>query len=543
MSAPSTHSSKVSTDARHIEDTKHDAVHIETLSDHTNGKTLDATALAELDSIETTQISRFVWLVTLAAAIGGFLFGYDTGVISGVLVVLSDDLGHVLSSSEKELVTSLTSGGAFIGAIFAGMCADRWGRKPVIAVGCVAFTIGAVLQAASFGLVQMAVGRFVIGTGVGLAAMVVPVYIGELAPSKYRGRMVTIDALCITGGQMVSYAIGAAFENVVHGWRYMIILGAVPALMLLFLLPILPETPRQLLNHDRPDAALEVLRKIYPAATQTQLSNKIQHLTYHIHVSTSKTPLWHSLKMLYTTPSNLRALIVTCGLMAIQQLCGFNSLMYYSATLFALVGFKNAIAVGLVVAGTNFLGTIVSFVSIDRFGRRRVLVGSMWGMAVGLGVCAAAFKYLPISSDLEIASGGSGMGWPGIVVLVSIVVYVAFYAVGLGNVPWQANELLPMEVRAVGVMMVTCTCWGCNIIISATFLSLMKGITPTGAFALYAAICFVGWIAVILCYPEVAGMTLEEITRVFRDSFGVAYAREWRKTKLASERISNDVAV
>lgn len=138
-----------------------------------NGSTQEVN-LDELDSIEQTKTGKFSWLVSITAAIGGMLFGYDTGIISAVLVYIHQDLGKTLTSQEKELITSITSGGAFIGAIFAGATADRYGRKVAIYVGCVLFTLGAIIQAASFSVIQMTVGRLVVGFGVGSAAMIVP---------------------------------------------------------------------------------------------------------------------------------------------------------------------------------------------------------------------------------------------------------------------------------------------------------------------------------------------------------------------------------
>ncbi|KAI5781527.1 myo-inositol transporter [Geopyxis carbonaria] len=497
-----------------------------------------------LDTIEETPIGRYAWMVTLAAAIGGLLFGYDTGVISGVLVVLGDDLGHELSSSEKELITSITSGGAFIGAIVAGFTADRFGRKVVIAGGCVVFTIGAIIQAAAFELIQMTVGRFVIGWGVGLAAMIVPIYIAELAPAKFRGRMITVDSMAITGGQVIAYAIGAGFETIPHGWRWMVGLGGVPSIALLCMLPFCPESPRQLVSHNKRDEAARVLHLIYPEATVAQVNDKIELIDRgikEVEEITQGMSLMKSIKQLYTVGANFRALFVACFVMTLQQMSGFNTLMYYSATLFAMVGFNNPAAVGLVVAGTNFIFTGVSLQCIDRVGRRRIMVWTIWGMVVGLTLCAVAFHWIPVDDDLKVTS--TGMNWAGILVLVSIIIYVAFYATGLGNVPWSTTELLPLEVRAMGTMMVTCCCWGFNIIVSATFLSMMKGITPTGAFAFYAALCFIGWIGVILIYPEVSGMTLEQVRQVFSNGFGVKYAEQWRKENRQAIKDARENAV
>ncbi|KAI9733862.1 MAG: myo-inositol transporter [Cirrosporium novae-zelandiae] len=485
----------------------------------------------DLDSIETTKPGAFIWLVVLTAAVGGLLFGYDTGVISGVLVVIGSDLGKDLSSSDKELITSLTSGGAFVGAIVAGMMADRFGRKLAIWIGSVLFTVGAIVQAVSYNLAQMSAGRFIIGLGVGAAAMVVPLYISELSPTRFRGRMVAIDVIAITGGQVIAYCIDAAFEHVSNGWRYMVGIGGIPSVLLAIFLFWCPESPRQLIYHNKPDECAAILRKIYPNATERQVENKVLLIQTGVNeikaLHQEMTP-YKSLKQLYGVPANFRALVVACGLMAIQQLCGFNTLMYYSSTLFAIVGFKNAVAVGIVVAGTNFIFSGISVKWIDRIGRRNILVWTMWGMSASLVLAAIAFSYIPINLDtLELETDDAG--WAGIVVLVAIILFVAFYASGLGNVPWQATELLPMEVRAMGTMMVTCTNWGINIIISSTFLSMMKGMTPSGAFGLYASLCFFGWISVIFCYPEVAQMTLEQIRYVFEDGFGVRKAKQWRK--------------
>lgn len=371
-----------------------------------------------------------------------------------------------------------------------------------------------------------------------------PLYLSELAPTRFRGRMVTISAFCITGGQVIAYAIDAAFQDVPNGWRYMVGLGGVPSILLGLLMIWSPESPRQLIYHNKTEECAKVLRKIYPNATEDQVQDKIKLIQHGVSQAVALNEdmsLGQTLKTLYFVPANLRALVVACGLMAIQQLCGFNTLMYYSATLFGIVGFKNSIAVGSVVAITNWVFTGVALKWVDRIGRRNILVYTMWGMSLSLTLAAIAFHYIPINNHtLELETDQAG--WAGIVVLVAIILFVASYATGLGNVPWTANELLPMEVRAMGAMMITCTNWGLNIVVSSTFLSMMKGMTPSGAFGFYAGICFVGWIAVILCYPECAQMSLEQTRNVFEHGFGVKYASEWRKTHKAELKSRKEVA-
>lgn len=220
---------------------------------------------------------------------------------------------------------------------------------------------------------------------------------------------------------------------------------------------------------------------------------------------------------------------------------------YNSATLFGLVGFDDATTVSIVVGATNFIFTLVNMLFIDRFGRRRILLVTLIGMvslligqhgsklimlqSLSLVVIAAAFSFIPLNHDLELIA--TPPQWSSLLVLVFIIIYIAFYASGVATIGWVGTELLPMEVRAVGTMMNTVTCWGCNIIIASTFLSMMKGITASGAFGFYAGICFLGWIFSILCYPEVKGLTLEEVREVYQHGFGVKYARNLQKSRKA----------
>lgn len=245
--------------------------------------------------------------------------GYDTGVISAVLVNLGTDLGKALSSSEQELITSITSGGALIGAVIAGLSSDKYGRKFGVYSGCVLFIVGAIVQAVAYSLAQMTVGRFVVGLGVGSAAMIIPLYIGEMAPARSRGRLIVFDNLCVAGGQLVSYALGAGFTGVTHGWRYMVGLGAVPAIILGFTLPFCPESPRQLISHSKIDESKRVLKRIFPHANPEQISSKVKLIQRSIEETTtgiSNKSLSWQFKQLFTVPANLRALATACAVMA-----------------------------------------------------------------------------------------------------------------------------------------------------------------------------------------------------------------------------------
>jgi MFS transporter, SP family, solute carrier family 2 (myo-inositol transporter), member 13 len=450
-------------------------------------------------------------------------------------------LGRELTSSEQELVTSITSGGALVGAVFAGLIADRFGRKWPIWAACVVFFLGTVLQTAAYSLAQFTVGRFIVGLGVGSAAMIVPLFIGELAPAKFRGRMIAFKNMSVTLGQFIASSIGAGLAEVHgEGWRGTVGIGAFPAIMLAITLLWCPESPRQLVAHGKLEAADKVLQRICTTSTEAQRQAKIQSIELSIQeasTSLATSSLTETFKAIFTTPPTGRAVLVACITMAISQLSGFNTLMYYAATLFALVGFKNAAAVGITVSGTNFVFSIVNLVLVDKFGRRRLLCVTVLGMSICLMIAAIVFHWIPIDLDTLTLETDS-VGWPGILLLVTIIVFVGFYSSGVATIAWIGTELIPLEVRALGTMLNTVTCWSTNIIIASTFLSMMKGITPSGAFGFYCGICFVGWVFIVLFYPDVKGMPLESVREVFRHGFGVGYSRQWQRENRDVAKVS-----
>lgn len=342
---------------------------------------------------------------------------------------------------------------------------------------CVLFVVGTVLQTAAFSVAQFAVGRFVVGLGVGSAAMIVPLYsqyrmlpphctflnanslaVGELAPAKYRGRMIAFNNMSVTFGQLIASAIGAGFAQMKgEGWRATVGIGAAPAIALAGLLVLCPESPRQLVAHGRYDQADAVLLRLYTASSAEQRQAKIKSIELSIHEATqtmSDESLWTTFRRIFTTPATGRAVATACLVMAISQLGGFNTLMYYSATLFALVGFSNATAVAITVSGTNFVFSIVNLVLVDKFGRRIILLVTVLGMAICMLIAAVAFHWIPVSGEL-VLDESKAVGWAGILVLVTIVCYVAFFSSGVATIGWIGTELIPLEVRAVGTMLVS----------------------------------------------------------------------------------------
>ncbi|KAF1358667.1 general substrate transporter [Lizonia empirigonia] len=481
----------------------------------------------------------FIWGLTLCAGVSGLLFGYDTGVISSTLISISSDLSaRPLTTLDKSLITSSTSLLALLASPLTGLLADAIGRKPVILAADVLFVLGALWQSYTTSVWGMIAGRGVVGAAVGSASFVVPLYISELSPSPFRGRLVTVSSLFITGGQVVAYLVGWAFSDMAGGWRWMVGLGAVPAVLQFGMLFFMPETPRFLVRRGKKADAKRVLSSVYGSgvAMKKLVNAVLRRVEKEIleeeqaAPSTAKNDTTWKGKMarvsetfaqLVAVGANRRALVIACMLQAFQQLCGFNSLMYFSATIFRLVGFHSPTLTSLAIAVTNFAFTLVAFWCIDRLGRRRILLLSVPIMVAGLALCAVAFSFIDLRGEAGASTAPeTSKLWPGLI-LLSMILYVSSYAVGLGCVPWQQSELFPLSVRALGSAMATSTNWASNTIVGLTFLPLMEWCTPSGTFALYAAVCAACWGAVWCVYPETAGLGLEDVGGLLREGYGV----------------------
>ncbi|OQE36296.1 hypothetical protein PENCOP_c012G01365 [Penicillium coprophilum] len=484
----------------------------------------------------------FIWALTFSAGISGLLFGYDTGVISSTLVTIGSDLsGHPLTTIDKSLITSCTSLFALVASPFTGVLADKFGRRKVILGADLLFALGALVQAFTSHVWGMILGRSIVGLAVGSASAVTPLYISELAPSHARGRLVTILSLFITGGQVVAYIAGWLFSSTTGGWRWIVGIGALPAFVQLAILVLLPETPRWLVQAGFDARAKNVLNKIYqdcPGCDQV-VDRVLRNINGEIVQEASEMgqpksrgtkPQWlhdtiqRGQQLLHG--GNRRALIIAMMLQAVQQLCGFNSLMYFSATIFSSLSFSSPTLTSLSVAMTNFVFTLLAFVLIDRIGRRRILLYSIPVMVVALVICAFSFSSMdgkwnsePPTNPQENHDSPSSL--VPISILLCLTVYTAAYALGLGNVPWQQSELFPLNVRSLGSGLATATNWGSNFIIGLTFLPMMEWISPSWTFAIYALVCVTGWVAVWAIYPEMSGLGLEEVKGLLANSWGV----------------------
>ncbi|KAG0004622.1 myo-inositol transporter [Entomortierella chlamydospora] len=509
---------------------------------------------------EDSSPSRFLYLLITCLAIGGFLFGYDTGVVAGALLPIKDEFG--LTSQEQEFVVGGTTLGAIIGGLLAGALSDLVGRKPVTLLSSVIFVVGAALMTFAHKYWFLLLGRVVVGVGVGLAALVVPLYIGELAPSAYRGRLVTINVLLITGGQLIAYLVSSALTDVTNGWRWMMAISAIPALFQLITLPFLPESPRYLVKKGDIAGAETVLRRCMglSKANDNYIAREVESIKESLEMS-------HKTRYRDLLRKDLRRpLIIACFMQLWQQLSGFNTAMYYSATILKMAGFPNAKSAtlfSLLIAATNMIMTMVAIKIIDRVGRRRILLITMVGMILGLIVLGIAFIKIVgftvrqdecvqygdncaacLTDDrcffADLSNTCQAMEWDGTgnrpiyngacpnrsdgikagswVALASLVFYVASYGLGLGNAPWLIqSELFPLDIRGKATGMATACNFAGNLIISLTFLTLTQRITATGTFWLYAVILVFAWLFVYFLVPETAGLDLEAIQELFRN--------------------------
>jgi SP family myo-inositol transporter-like MFS transporter 13 len=275
------------------------------------------------------------------------------------------------------------------------------------------------------------------------------------------GRMVAFNNMSVTFGQLVASSIGAAFATVPgESWRATVGIGAAPAILLASMLLWCPESPRQLVAHGKMAEADKVLLRLYPTSSETQRQQKMATIMSSCEEATENSlaneSLFTGLARIFTNPATGRAVLTACVVMAISQLGGFNTLMYYSATLFSIVGFNNATAVAITVSATNFVFSILNLVLVDKFGRRRLLTVTILGMSICMLIAAVSFSYIPINlSTLEVES--EQVGWPGTLVLVTIICYVGFYSTGVATIAWIGTELIPNEARALGTMLNTVT--------------------------------------------------------------------------------------
>ncbi|KAM3870150.1 proton myo-inositol cotransporter-like [Diretmus argenteus] len=333
----------------------------------------------------------FLYVLAGFSALGGFLFGYDTGVVSGAMLLLKKEMN--LDALWQELLVSSTVGAAALSALTGGSLNGALGRRTCILLASCIFTVGGIVLSVAPEKTTILVGRIIVGVGIGIASMTVPVYLAEVAPPHLRGQLVTINNLFITGGQFFASVVDGAFSYLRHdGWRYMLGLSVIPAALQFVGFLFLPESPRWLLQKGRSQEARRVLRRIRGGQSVDEEYDTIRSSIVEEEKEAGRGGLviW---RILNHAPTR-RALMVGCGLQMFQQLSGINTVMYYSATILQMAGVrddKQAIWLASLTAATNFLFTLVGVWLVDRVGRRKLILGSSLGTGLGLTVLAVGF--------------------------------------------------------------------------------------------------------------------------------------------------------
>ena len=455
---------------------------------------LGGTFVNESAALESTDLSRqaivrrrFVVLTSITVAVGGFLFGYDTAVISGAILFVREQF-H-LNSFTTEIAVSIVLAGALVGAAVGGYLGDRFGRRLTLLVTAITFGIFSITTGLANSALVFVISRLFVGAAVGVSSMLTPLYIAELAPEKHRGALVTLNQLAISAGVVIAYYVDYLLSGA-GNWRWMFMSAMFPSLLLLAGVIYLPETPRWLAARQRFDDAARVLSQI---EGPREVERDLEEL--HKVTAAGKLRVQDLLQRRFTKP-----LIVGIILAAFQQITGINTIVYYAPTIFQMVGFSSAsvaILATFLIGAVGLATTVLSMFLLDKVGRRPLLLVSLAGMGLML---------LHLVYTL---GSPSPTKW---IVIIDILLYLAAFDLGLGPIFWLLiSEIYPTTVRGQAMSLATVAIWACDFLVTATFLTLVDHLGMRGCFLLFAFLCFLALVFSFRMVPETRGRTLEEI--------------------------------
>jgi sugar porter (SP) family MFS transporter len=437
--------------------------------------------------------SGYVYLLTFVAALGGLLFGYDTGVISGTIGFMQTRFA--LDSTQTGWAASSALVGCILGAALAGSLSDRFGRRRILIVSAVLFLVSAITAALPRNLTELAIARILGGIGVGMASMLSPLYISEIAPAGIRGRLVSLNQLAIVSGFLVVYFVNAWIQaagdeswNVALGWRLMFASGSIPAVLFFALLFAVPESPRWLVKQGRTGEALDMLVSVGGRIHAERELREIREAIAHEGGSIGQV----------FQPGIRVAMIIAIVLAVFQQITGINSILYYGPEIFKDAGagthaaFVQTVLVGIV----NVSFTFVAIFTVDKLGRKALLVFGALSMGLFIFLTALSFQ----------------LGLSGAWTLLFVLCYIGSFAVSLGPVVWvYVSELFPTRIRGRAMAVATLCLWCACYLVSQTFPDLVERLGRPVPFYIYGAMCMIMALFVWLVVPETKGRTLEEI--------------------------------
>jgi MFS transporter, SP family, galactose:H+ symporter len=435
-----------------------------------------------------------IYFVSSIAAIAGLLFGFDTGIISGALLFIEKDFP--LTVEAKELVVSCVLLGAMVGSLCCGHLTDRFGRRRILLIISVLFIVGTLVVSFAASTLIIVIGRLFIGMALGISSYAAPLYIAEVAPMELRGGLVSLNQLAITLGIMGAYLLDYRFTNMDSAsWRWMFAIGLLPALLLCIGMTFLPESPRWLIRQGRKSEAKSVLS--YLRGTYN-VDTEVNEIERSLRVRKAK--------FLEIFSPRIRPILFLGIMMGfLQQITGISTMVYYAPTIFHLAGLQSVSSSVLATVGlgvVNVLATIFAVYSLDKLGRRPLLLTGLLGMCLALMGLSLAFRMGIQGGVLRYAAVGCAF------------VYIICFAFSLGAMLWLlVSEIFPIEIRGAAMGVSVFSCWFWNFIVSSTFLTLLTALGPSNSFLLYAIMCVIG---LVFCYykvPETKGVTLEQIEK------------------------------
>jgi sugar porter (SP) family MFS transporter len=448
---------------------------------------------------ENRQNRLFIVIISSIAAIGGFLFGFDTGVISGTLIFLQDAKGWALTDSQLGGVTTAVLLGAVLGCLISGKITDILGRKKIIIITSVVFVCGALLSGSAPSVHYLIISRLFLGIGIGVASFSVPLYIAEISPTRNRGSLVTINQLMITVGILVSYITDFWIANDADpfSWRLMFRIGAIPGLTLFIGMFFLPETPRWLISKGRYEEGARILNKV---EDPDLIEDSLKKLSEEIATDEENK---NSAKQVFT-PWLKYPLIIGVGIMILTELTGIDTIVYYTPKIFKITGYisnEQSILPAIIVGVSNVFFTIVSIFLLDRIGRRPVYFIGLSGLVITLFSLGLCFHFQNELGDIF-----------SLLTITTMVVFIGSFAVSFGPLSWLIiSEIFPLKFRGLGMSIGAFTVWSATTIVNYSFLKIVNALTLAGTFWAFAIMGIISGVWGFFFIPETKGKSLEYI--------------------------------
>ncbi|XP_020219298.1 probable polyol transporter 3 [Cajanus cajan] len=463
------------------------------------------------------MLNKYALACAVVASMVSIISGYDTGVMSGALIFIKEDIG--INDTQQEILAGILNLCALVGSLAAGRTSDYIGRRYTILLASILFMVGSILMGYGPNYAILMLGRCVGGVGVGFALMIAPVYTAEISSASSRGFITSLPELCIGIGILLGYISNYLLGkmSLKLGWRLMLGVAALPSLALALGILAMPESPRWLAMQGRLEDAKKVLLRVSNTAQEGEL--RFAEIKGVVGVGLDeKTKLsqrgegvWKEL-LVSPTPEVRWALIAAVGIHFFEHATGIEAVMLYSPRIFKKAGVTSKDKLLLATVGiglTKIVFLVIALFLLDKVGRRRLLQVSTGGMICGLALLAFSLTMVDHSTE--------NLLWALSLSIAATYAYVAFFNIGLGPVTWvYASEIFPLKLRAQGVSIGVAVNRTMNAAVSMSFISIYKAITIGGSFFMFAAISILAWVFFYLFLPETKGVPLEEMEMIFR---------------------------